>query len=103
MPWITTLVVSSTKMLTLVPVLSRGRLCRGQADGPAGGFEHGGLGDERGRQVVGQERTSLDGVGAVQAHDDRRAQLDPPDGLDDALRHLVDPRDATEDVDENGL
>src|SRR6516165_1885139 len=57
MPWITTLVVSSTKMLTFVPVLS-GRSLRsglGQGDDAAGGIEHGRLGDQRVRQVVGQQ------------------------------------------------
>ena len=43
------------------------------------------------------------GVGAVEAHHDGRAELDPAHRLDDALGHLVDPGDAAEDVDEDGL
>ena len=78
MPWITTLVVSSTKMLTFSvssrlfgvdPAVLGGRLGVGQGDGVAGGLEHGGLGDQGVRQVVGQQGAALHGVGAVEAHD----------------------------------
>ncbi len=78
-PWITTLVVSSTKMLTFVSVLSVLVSIRwpgaglgpgpGQGDGVAGGFEHGGLGDQRVGQVIGQQGATFDRVGAVEAHD----------------------------------
>ena len=42
----------------------------GQRHGAAGGVEHGRLGNEGLRQVVGQQRPPLLGVGAVEAHDD---------------------------------
>src|ERR1700733_11555642 len=107
MPWITTLVVSSTKMLTFCPLSPDASWWLGlrvrQRDGAPGGVEHGGLRDERIGKVVDQQRATRVGVGAVEAHDDRGAELDPAHGLDDPLGHLVDPGDAAEDVDEDGL
>ena len=46
-------------------------------------------------------RPSL-GVGAVEADDDGRADVDPAEGGDDAVRHLLALGDAAEDVDEDG-
>src|SRR3954447_11038079 len=98
MPWTTTLVFSSTKIAMSVGSVREGH--RG-----AGGVEHGGPAGEDvvGDAGVGQDLAALLGVGAVEAHDHGGLQRDPAEGLDDALGHLLAPRDATEDVDEDGL
>ena len=46
---------------------------------------------------------TLFGVGAVEADDDRRPQVDSAERLDDALRHFLAAGDAAEDVDEDAL
>src|SRR6188508_1433658 len=54
---------------------------------------------------LGEDATTLEHVVAVQAHDQRLGGLVAEDleGRDDAVGYGVARRDATEDVDENGL
>jgi hypothetical protein len=53
--------------------------------------------------VLGQDRPALIRVGAVEADDDGRPDVDPSQRLHDAVGNLLALRDATEDVDEDGL
>jgi hypothetical protein len=95
MPWTTTLVFSSTKML--MTGLQQGR------DRTACGVEHGRLGD----QAIGQVRSARISRPSTALVPSRRSTMgelmSPGQGLEDALGHLVDPGDAAEDVDEDGL
>src|SRR5436853_4996818 len=115
----TTLVVSSTKMLTgatpsspaprsgvLYPLVcspwarssrSPGR----QGHGGAGGIEHRRTRDEPIGLKSLEDLSALVGVGAVESDDDGRADVNALEGLDDALGDLLSARDTSEHIDED--
>src|SRR5690349_24361007 len=93
-----TLVSASTKMA----ISGASFRSAGDPDRFASGFQHRRLADELGRRDAGVEDdlAALLGVGAVEADDDRRPQLDAREALDDALGDLFATGDGAEGVDE---
>src|SRR5690349_24246043 len=94
-----TLVSASTKMA----ISGASFRSAGDPDRFASGFQHRRLADELAGRDAGIEDdlAALLGVGAVEADDDRRPQLDAAEALDDAVGDLLATRDAAEDVDED--
>src|SRR6056297_1530721 len=98
MPWTTTLVDSSTKMLIASLLLlrrvrarCRGGGCRsaGQFDGGRGRLLHRRGGDDVGQVRLLEDAAALLGVGAVEPDDQRlREVTEPVGGLDDAVGDL---------------
>src|SRR5215213_276817 len=112
MPWTSTRVSRSTRMLTerIPPVLAPSRarahvsgaavscgMCR--ANGLRRRLVHAVAGGQPG---FGQEAPPFLGVSPGESHDDWHRDSDSPQGFRDALRHDVSPCDAAENIDENG-
>ena len=112
MPWTTTVVFSSTKMLTSLLVSlcvrSAGPAVRGWAVSRPGPRPGGRRPAWWARPCSASDRWGARsarpclGVGAVEPAARSARDVDPAERLDDPLGHLVHPGDAAEDVDEDG-
>src|SRR5579871_6788508 len=80
-PWMTTVVCSSTKIAMSAPSC--------QFDCGAGGVEHRRTADQPVAEVRRQDGPALLGVQAVEADHHRRAELEAPAGLDDAVGDIL--------------